>query len=102
MQFFLTFFGLYPCIRLNNYLYYTRNYGDVPKLVRGESAKLLFGGSSPPVASEKTFRESERSFFVRSRQGKCDRCRGGLDCAEASVDAKCKKARALAVAGYEK
>jgi len=33
---------------------------------------------------------------------KCDRCRGGLDCAEASVDAKCKKARALAVAGYEK
>jgi hypothetical protein len=33
---------------------------------------------------------------------KCDRCRGGLDCAEASADAKGKKARALAVAGYEK
>ena len=50
---FLTFFTLNPCISSNKYLYCVCNYGDVPKLVRGESAKLLFGGSSPPVASEK-------------------------------------------------
>ena len=33
-------------------------------MVRRESAKLLFGGSSPPVASQKTFRESGRSFCL--------------------------------------
>lgn len=49
--------GLLPILRVT--------FGDVPKLVRGESAKLLFISSSLIVASKsKTKRPLEREVFL--------------------------------------
>ena len=46
------------------FTYIAVHFGDVPKLVRGGSAKALFISSSLIVASQKTFSHPEkRSFF---------------------------------------
>lgn len=46
-------FGGHPLKRLGNIPILGLTFGDVPKLVRGESAKLLFISSSLIVASKK-------------------------------------------------